>query len=130
MMALAEKPNLQPTWDMVRVNDVLSRLSARLDTTAAMIAKVEASLGILILDARGLSPELIMDLQEIDLARQSICDIGRVLQLVSGLNNTTSVSSAALASVIHLREIAEQVLCDQPSQTRVVDPEQDSISWF
>lgn len=129
-MALAEKPNLQPTWDMVRVNDVLSRLSARLDTTAAMIAKVEASLGILILDARGLSPELIMDLQEIDLARQSICDIGRVLQLVSGLNNTTSVSSAALASVIHLREIAEQVLCDQPSQTRVVDPEQDSISWF
>jgi hypothetical protein len=130
MMALAEKPDVQPTWDSVRVNDVLSRLSARLDTTASMIAKVEASLGILILDAKGLSPELIKDLQEIDLARQSICDVGRVLRLVSGLNNSTSVNSAAMASVIHLRDIAEQVLCGQPSQPRHPDPDTDSISWF
>lgn len=130
MMALAESTDRQPTWDMVRVNDVLSRLSARLDSTATMIAKVEVSLGILILDAKRLSPDLIRDLQEIDLARQSICDVGRILRLVSGLNNSASVSSAAMASVIHLRDIAEQVLCDSAGQTRSADPEPDSVSWF
>lgn len=129
-MAMADPSDRQPTWDMVRITDVLSRLSARLDSTALMIAKVEALLGILILDARGLSPDLIKDLQDIDLARQSICDVGRILQLLSGLHLSTSVSSAAMASVIHLRDIAEQVLCSEAGQTRRPDPEPDSVSWF
>ncbi len=129
-MAMADLSDRQPTWDMVRMTEVLSRLSARLDTTALMIAKVEASLGILILDARGLSPDLIKDLQDIDLARQSICDVGRILRLLSGLHNSTSVSSAAMASVIHLRDIAEQVLCIGAGPARSSDPEPDSVSWF
>lgn len=129
-MTLAEIPQPDPTWQMVGLNDVLSRLSSRLETTASLIARVEGSLGILIRDARGLTPDLIRDLQQIDLAQQSIGDISRVLRLVSGLNTGTTLDRSAVASVMQLHDLAAQVLCDQPHPPDSSDPDHDSICWF
>jgi len=130
MMALADPAPLPPTWDAIGLGDLLARASARLDLTATMIANVEASLGILIHDARGLSPELIRDLQEIDLARQNICDIARVLRLAAAENCPTMISASALATVMQLREVAEQLLRPKQAGSTDPDPERDHISWF
>ena len=129
-MALAEPAPLYPTWDSVGLSDLLGRVSGRLDATAALIAGVEASLGILFHDGRGLSPGQIRDLQKIDLARQSLCDISRVLRLAAAEHCPTQVSAPALATVIQLRDLAEHLLRPHPGCDSSPDPDRDIISWF
>lgn len=116
--------------DSIALSDLLHRIGGRLDATAAMIAQVEASLGILVSDARGLTPDLIRDLQKIDLARQTICDIGRVLRLVAAEHCVTPVSAPAITSVIHLRDLADHLLRPFTERDLTADADRDTISWF
>lgn len=130
MMSLADAPPLPLARDSISLSDLLGRVSCRLEDTAALIAAVEASLGILIHEVPRLSPDLIRDLQKIDLARQTICDISRVLRLAAAEQYPTPVSAPAIATVIQLRDLAEHLLRPHPVSNPASETDRDNISWF
>ena len=130
MMHLSAPPPPTATRDSIDLSDLLNRLGGRLEATTNLIVQIEASLSILIDTAQRLSPDLIRDLQKIDLARQTICDIGRVLRLAAAEQGPTPVSAPAIATVIQLRDLAEHLLRPQPGCDPAAETDRDAILWF
>ena len=130
MMNLSAPPPVTAAEGCIDLSDLLNRLGGRLEATTILIAQIEASLGILIDSAQRLSPDLIRDLQKIDLARQTVGDIGRVLRLAAGEQGPTPVSAPAIATVIQLRDLAEHLLRPEPGCDPTVEADRDAILWF
>ena len=130
MNVAAAQPPLMPNRDSISLSDLLNRLGGRLEAMTVLIDQVEASMGILIDGASRLPPDLIRDLQKIDLARQTICDIGRVLRLAAAQQCPNPISAPAIATVIQLRDLADQLLRPPAGCDLDADTDRDNICWF
>ena len=130
MQSTAAQPPLIPPRDSIDLSDLLSRLGGRMEATTLLIAQVEAAIGILIDGAERLPADLFRDLQKIDLARQTLCDIGRVLRLAAAQHCPTPVSAPAIATVIQLRDLADHLLRPDPGGNPVAEADRDAVCWF
>lgn len=97
----------------------LARVGAEIERLTARLARVEEAIGRVLGDAGAASAELVIDLQEIDLARQESAALAHVLAaLAAALPEGARVDLARAASDVPLADLADRLAGGAPRAPR------------
>lgn len=109
---------------------LLSRVAEQLERTATAISRIEVSLCVLVGQAGRISPKLVQDLQEIDLAQQQIYDISRVIQVAADFGGTLPVNIDEVDQAIKVRDLQRALLQHEDEVTFEQLLSHGGISWL
>ena len=108
----------------------MSRAAEQLERTAAAIARIELSLCVLVGQVGNISPKLVQDLQEIDLAQQQIYDISRVIQVAADFGGTVPVIIDDVDRAIKMRDLQRALLQQEDDVTFEQLLSHGGVSWL
>ena len=114
----------------IAMGALLSRAAEQLERTAAAIARIELSLCVLVGQAGNISPKLVQDLQEIDLAQQQIYDISRVIQVAADFGGTVPVIIDDVDRAIKMRDLQRALLQQEDDVTFEQLLSHGGVSWL
>ena len=114
----------------IAMGALLSRAAEQLERTAAAIARIELSLCVLVGQVGNISPKLVQDLQEIDLAQQQIYDISRVIQVAADFGGTVPVIIDDVDRAIKMRDLQRALLQQEDDVTFEQLLSHGGVSWL
>jgi len=107
---------------------VLASMATEFDKLAGLAGEIDLAVGHLAVSGPGLESNACATLQQIDLLRQSLeCITEYVKKLTEQVDADLHVNPADAAKGLTLHDLARNLACSEPSETRNSDQE---ISFF